>query len=167
MNQEKKGFKFSEDSPEVRWRRLDAAHRAAIDTLMARGDLERIGNPVLLMILAHQPNGVIASQRELADRLHVTPATVTVSLRTLERGGYIVKRENEFDLRCKPIAITEKGHKAVTKIEDAFDKLDAGMYRGFSEEEKKAVCELYDRMTRNLLELAGLPTTPQKSRRER
>lgn len=150
-------FKFSESSPEARWRRLDAAHRVAHDALMGRCGLERIGNPVLLMILAHQPGGVIASQRELADRLHVTPATVTVSLRTLERGGYIEKLENESDLRRKPIAITDKGRDAVEKIEDAFDKLDTGMYRGFTEEEKEHIASLYDRMAQNLLDLANLP----------
>lgn len=164
MKEEKPAFRFNEQSPEARWRRLDAAHRAAHDALMARSGLERIGNPVLLMILAHQPGGVIASQRELADHLHVTPATVTVSLRTLERGGYIVKQENECDLRRKPIAITDKGREAVEKIEAAFDELDTAMYRGFSEEEKEAIAQLYDRMSQNLIEVAGLPNDPRRQR---
>ncbi len=162
---EEKTFTFSENSPEARWRRLDAAHRAAHDALMARCGLERIGNPVLLMILAHQPNGTIASQRELADHLHVTPATVTVSLRTLERGGYVVKRENECDLRRKPVSITDKGREAVRKIEEAFDELDTGMYRGFTEEEKAHVADYYDRMAQNLLDLAGLKGVPRPRRR--
>ena len=64
MKEEKPAFRFNEQSPEARWRRLDAAHRAAHDALMARSGLERIGNPVLLMILAHQPGGVITVQAE-------------------------------------------------------------------------------------------------------
>lgn len=156
MNSENED-RFSETSPEARWRRLDSAHRAAHDSLMARSGLERVGNPVLLMILAHQPGGRISSQRELADRLHVTPATVTVSLRTLERGGYVEKLENMFDLRRKPIAITDKGREAVEKIESAFDQLDAGMYRGFTDEEKAQIADFYERMTRNLHDVAGLP----------
>ncbi len=124
--------------------------------MMARVGLERIGNPVLLMILSHQPDGTIASQRELADLLHVTPATVTVSLRALERNGYIQKLENESDLRRKPIAITEKGMQAVARIEEAFDRLDVGMYHGFSEEEKAMVSDLFDRMARNLLDIVDL-----------
>lgn len=164
MKEEKHEFKFSEQSAEARWRRLDAAHRAAHDALMARSGLERIGNPALLMILAHQPGGVISSQRELADHLHVTPATVTVSLRTLERGGYIVKQENECDLRRKPIAITEKGREAAEKIAAAFDELDSAMYHGFTDEEKEAIAQLYDRMSQNLIEVAGLPNAPRRQR---
>ena len=75
---------------------------------------------------------------------------MTVSLKSMERDGYVKKLSNAEDLRCKPIAITEKGLRAAKLIDEVFETLDHGMYRGFSGEELERISLLYRRMIDNL-----------------
>ena len=90
------------------------------------------------------------SQKELAKRLRISPATVTVSLKSMERDGYIKKHVSADDLRCKPISITEKGRQAVKVIDEVYDALDHSMYRGFSPEEMEMISGFYRRIIENL-----------------
>ena len=144
------GVRFKEGSPEQLFRVLDKKHRAAIDLLLERKGIGNIGQPMLLCILAQQQDGTIESQKELARRLRVSPATVTVSLKSMERDGYVKKLSNAEDLRCKPITITEKGRRAARLIDEVFETLDHGMYRGFSPEDLSRIAGLYRRMIDNL-----------------
>ncbi len=144
------GVRFKEGSPEQLFRVLDKKHRAAIDLLLERKGIGNIGQPMLLCILAQQQDGTVESQKELARRLRVSPATVTVSLKSMERDGYVKKLSNAEDLRCKPITITEKGRRAARLIDEVFETLDHGMYRGFSPEDLSRIAGLYRRMIDNL-----------------
>ena len=75
---------------------------------------------------------------------------MTVSLKSMERDGYVKKLSNAEDLRCKPISITEKGMRAAKLIDEVFETLDHGMYRGFSAAELERISQLYRRMIDNL-----------------
>ena len=144
-------MRISKDSPEGLFRRLDKFHRHAMDAALASVGLAEMGQPMLLIILDRNgKNGVVPSQKELADQLHVSPATVTVSLRSLERQGYVTKLSDENDMRRKPIALTEKGREALEKLETVYEAIDRGMYAGFSDEERDIIAEYYRRMITNL-----------------
>ena len=75
-------------------RQIDQAHRCAINSELAARGLNEIGHPMLLTILegyqSDDPEG--HAQRDLAELLHISPAAVANSLKSLERGGY-VRRE--------------------------------------------------------------------------
>lgn len=144
------GARFEDGSPEKLFHELERKHCMARDNLLMKSGISNIGQPVILSILSQQKDGTIESQKELAKRLRVSPATITVSLKSMERDGYIKKLSNEKDLRRKPISITEKGKKAAQLIDQVFDTLDHGMYRGFSPEELEAIARFYRRMIRNL-----------------
>ena len=149
------GVRFEEGSPEQLFHALDRKHCIVADQLLTRRGGGNIGQPMILTILSQQKNGTIESQKELARRLRVSPATVTVSLKSMERDGYVKKLSNAEDLRCKPIAITEKGRKATRLIDEVFETLDHGMYRGFSPEELDQIAALYRRMIENLDAMAS------------
>lgn len=149
------GVRFEDGSPEQLFHMLERKHRAAVDKLLVRNGIDNIGQPIILSILSHQKDGVISSQKELAKKLRVSPATVTVSLKSMERDGYVEKRFNAEDLRCKPIAITEKGMRAAKLIDQVFETLDHGMYRGFTPEEADCISVFYKRMIDNLEEISA------------
>ena len=144
------GPRFTEGSPEQLVHALERRHHTAVESLLNKNGLSGIGQPVILSILSQQKNGTIESQKELARRLRVSPATMTVSLKSMERDGYVKKLSNAEDLRCKPITITEKGLRAAKLIDEVFETLDHGMYRGFSPEELEKISEFYRRMIENL-----------------
>ena len=144
------GVRFKEGSPEQLFHALERKHCAAVDNLLTKSGVANIGQPMILSILSQQEGGTIASQKELAKRLRVSPATMTVSLKSMERDGYVKKLSNRSDLRCKPISITEKGLEAAKLIDQVFETLDHGMYQGFSKEELAQISQLYRRMIDNL-----------------
>jgi len=151
------GVRFKDGSPEQLFHALERRHHTAVDALLTQRGIGNIGQPIILTILNQQKDGTIESQKELARRLRVSPATVTVSLRSMERDGYIKKLSNAEDLRCKPISITEKGREAARLIDDVFETLDHGMYQGFSPAELLQISALYRRMIDNLDAIVSNP----------
>ncbi len=144
------GVRFTDGSPEQLFHVLERKHSTAVDNLLTKNGISNIGQPVILSILSQQKDGTIESQKELARRLRVSPATVTVSLKSMERDGYVKKLSNAEDLRCKPISITEKGMRAARLIDQVFETLDHGMYMGFNPQELELISNFYKRMIDNL-----------------
>ena len=144
------GVRFTDGSPEQLFHVLERKHHTAVDNLLSKNGISNIGQPAILSILLQQKDGIIESQKELARRLRVSPATMTVSLKSMERDGYVKKLSNAEDLRCKPISITEKGMRAAKLIDEVFETLVHGMYRGFAPAELERISQLYRRMIDNL-----------------
>ena len=86
----------------------------------------------LLMILGKHPD---CSQTTLAEKLEISPAAVAVSLKKLERSGYISKQCNEEDNRENHVVVTEKGREAIDKSVMYFQEIEDALFDGFSEEE--------------------------------
>lgn len=149
------GVRFKDGSPEQLFHVLERKHHNAVDSLLSRHGIGNIGQPMILCILSQQKDGTIESQKELARRLRVSPATMTVSLKSMERDGYVKKLSNAEDLRCKPITITEKGRRAAQLIDEVFESLDHGMYQGFSTEDREHISGLYRRIIDNLDAIAS------------
>ncbi len=133
-----------------------AVHRARVNAvnteLHARG-LSDLGSPMILFILDHHgKKGEIASQRELAQALHVSPATIAVSLKSLERLGYVEKKVDERDARCNRVIITEKGEDALKQCFEVFEEIDARMMEDFSMQERELLNQLHKKVLNNLNE---------------
>ncbi len=139
-----------ETTPIDQWRRLSMAHRVCSELLRKSTGLEDVSQPALLAALGIHPDGVADSQKILAEMLHVTPATITVSLRSMQRNGYVVKQVDENDQRRKRIMLTDKGKAASANMKKYVDLLDGDMYRGFTDEERALCSEFFRRMTENL-----------------
>jgi len=101
----------------------------------------------ILMYVADNPH---ASQKELAGLYGVSTATIAVSLKKLEQGGYIERKMDAKDNRFNRICITQKGMEAVEESEIIFQKLEQRMFRGFSEEDFEKMGQFLDRIYHNL-----------------
>ncbi len=137
-----------------------AHHNAMVAALTAQG-LQDLGQPSVLFVLHHATEGG-ATQRELAQSVHVSPATMTASLKSLERQGYITKHSDDTDGRCKRVFITQKGRDAIARCQLAIDSVDARLYAGFSPEEVERLKQDYRHMLANLYAIGGdcEPETP-------
>jgi len=139
------------DESSALFRRLTCAHRQAVQAELAREGHPGIGQPRILCILARrEENGERPTQRELAEQLHVSAATVTTSLKSLERQGYVHIGPDEADGRCKRVSITGKGREAVVRCFDVFSRVNRQMYSGFSQEELEQLQQFHARMADNL-----------------
>ena len=56
------------------------------------------------------------NQKILAERLKITPATLSVRLQRLEKAGFIEKIVSKQDKRNITLHITEKGNKEIEKM---------------------------------------------------
>ena len=94
-----------------------------------------------------------ASQNEIARSMDVSPATIAVSLKKLEKGGYISREMDEEDNRLNKITITEKGNKVVEQSKQIFDSVDRKVFEGFTEEEKYTLHTLLRKLDANLIRI--------------
>ena len=106
---------------------------------------------MLLMHLATRNE--IASQKELAEHMHISPAALAVSLSKLEAGGYIEKETSGIDGRAKTLAITEKGRALVAESKRVFDAVDAEAFEGISDEALTLFIETVQKMHSNLVKM--------------
>jgi len=104
----------------------------------------------LLMEISHNKN---VSQNDIARSMDVSPATIAVSLKKLERGGYISKEMDKEDNRFNKITITEKGNKVIEQSKKIFDSVDKKVFEGFTEEEKYTLHILLKKLDDNLVKI--------------
>ncbi len=114
----------------------------------------------LLMRIAHNPS---ASQKDLSLSMDVSAATIAVSLKKLEKGGYIKKEMNQGDNRLNQITITEKGNGVVEQSKQIFDSTDRQVFEGFTDEDKCTLSALLQRLEGNLTRMEE----EMKSKKER
>ena len=142
--------------PEWMYKRLHHAYRLASDAVFEEYGVKEFGQPMILLILERLGvGGVIATQKELSERLGVSQTTTAISLKSLERLGCICKKSDQKDMRRNQIEITDRGIEVANKFRKAFDHINRSMYGGFSDEEKDLISSFFLRMTKNLMRIAN------------
>lgn len=105
------------------------------------------GQPPILVCLLE--NGT-CTQNELAKTLNVSPASVAVSLKRLQKNGLVEKVVDENDLRRNRISLTDKGRREIEHIHACFNEIDNKLFSGFSETELSELGGYLDRLCQNL-----------------
>ncbi len=106
----------------------------------------------LLMLLSCM--GPTASQKELADRLGVSPAAVARTLKTLEAAG-LVEKTGGADSRRKRIAILPAGQRRIDQTHALFRALDRDMFEGIEDDELLTLTRTLEKVRENLDRLEG------------
>ncbi len=91
------------------------------------------------------------SQRQLAQKIGITPPSMTVTLRKLEELRFIHKEPDEKDQRIIRIRLSEAGKECIEKLKSIMDEMEEILYQGFSVEEKLLFRRLLLAMRENLL----------------
>ena len=90
------------------------------------------------------------SQRELAEKTRVTPATMSGTLKRMEKAGYICRAADEKDARISRVRLTEEGLRQCESATNAFDALCIRMLEGLTEGEQAQLDGLLTRLQKNL-----------------
>ena len=126
--------------------KTDHRHRQLIDSCV-----KDIGVPHtqhrILMTLAREKK--LPSQKELAERLKITPAAVTLAIKGIERDGYIERRLGK-DTRFNEISITEKGRALVKLTREKFFGADSSLFEDFTDEELDVYIKCLSKMQNNI-----------------
>ena len=142
-------------TPEWAFRRLMHAHHTAHAAVFDRLGLKQVGQPMILFALADaKAEGRRFTQRELADHLRRSPSTITISINSLEKLGYIRRLADDKDKRRNYVEISDEGLLIADKCRKAFDDLDSAMFEGLSPEQKNDLTDLFNNISANLYTLA-------------
>lgn len=107
------------------------------------------GQPKLL-ILIKANEGI--TQKELASKNGVKPATITEMLKKLETNNYVYRVPDEIDKRSLRVYLTPQGYRFAEYSEKYAQGMMELIFRGFSDEELQTLTSLMDRMRNNLNE---------------
>lgn len=126
--------------------RVTKVHRCVIEHALNDTGVYRSQHQIL-MYVSQNPN---VSQKDIAKLHGVSSASIAVSLKKLEQGGYIRRIVDQKDNRVNQICITEKGNRIVSDSFTIFRHMEECMFEGFSEEEFIMMGRLLDRIYANL-----------------
>lgn len=130
------------------WMDVNHLHRTILERKLNQNGLYRSQHQLLMYISDH-PN---QSQKEIARLNRISPATAAVTLKKLEKGGYIHRVADDRDNRCNQICLTEKGKLVVEYSIRYFSQVQQRMFAGFTEEERIRLTGDLERIKKNLTE---------------
>ncbi len=90
------------------------------------------------------------TQKEIADKLGVTPASIAISTKRMQKAGLIEKLTDESDLRRNRLSATGNGIELARICRAQADDLDKRMFEGFSQQELVMMKDNLDRMIGNI-----------------
>ena len=120
-----------------------------------------IGNGQIPVLLELNRSGEL-NQRELAERTHVTPATMSGTLKRMEKNGFIIRTPDENDARISRVRLTEEGRAQCDNGRRIFDGTSHQMLDCLDDESLSLLKTLLTRIQNNLDSPAGCRTETMK-----
>ena len=105
------------------------------------------GQPPIMGLL-YQHDGM--SQKEMASALNLSPATMTVTLKRMEKAGLVRREMDEHDQRILRVHLSEQGRQMWLKSADQIRCVTEELLEGFTPEEERQMREYLFRIARNM-----------------
>lgn len=91
-------------------------------------------------------------QKDLAERLHLAPATVTVTVRRLEKAGLLERRKDDCDQRISRVYLTERGRSLRGTVMTSIHTTNSECLETFTSEDEALLKRYLLQITENLQE---------------
>lgn len=126
-------------------------HHSRAFTVLAKKGLHRGQAPVL--VLLWKKNG--CTQNEIAEILHIKPATVSDCLQRLEKVELIYRKNDTKDLRISRVFLTDKGKQIQSDAEKILAELEKDCFQNFTPDEKILLRRFLIQIRDNLSKVVG------------
>lgn len=126
-----------------------AVRRAFDDALVAAG-----GSLPMWLILLSVKTRSLGNQRELADAIGITGATLTHHLDAMEAGGLVARRRDPDNRRIQRVELTDAGEEAFHRLRRAATAFDRRLRAGLSERETATLAVLLGRLHDNVADVS-------------
>jgi DNA-binding MarR family transcriptional regulator len=103
-----------------------------------------------IVIILTENEGITLS--ELANILEVSTATASVSIKRMEKAGFVEKRVDENDARITRLYPTDKAKQAPENIRKKMDSLESVIKKGMTKQQSEELSELLEIAIQNMLE---------------
>lgn len=107
-------------------------------------------HPGQIPILALLSENEGMSQREIAAKLNTKPPTVNVTVRRLEKRGYVCRQADEKDQRATKVFLTDMGREITDQIKEITTDNEQVLEQGFSESELCLFKRFFQQMIDNM-----------------
>src|SRR5580692_11417854 len=101
---------------------------------------------ILLNLKIHRPG----NQRDLADAVGITGATLTHHLNAMDAQGLVARTRDSANRRVQVVTLTEAGEAAFLRLREAAMTFDARLRAGFAEPDLAALAAGLDRLAANV-----------------
>lgn len=119
--------------------------RAFDETLVGAG-----GSLPVWLVLLNLKIARAANQRELADAVGVSEATLTHHLNAMEKGGLLTRRRDPDNRRVHVVELTDAGEQMFLRLRDVAASFDRRLRAGLSADEVATLERLLGRLTSNI-----------------
>lgn len=123
-------------------------HRQRSDELLSTVGLH-VGQEMLLNVLWTEGE---MTQTELANRLEIQPATLTVALKRLEKNGLVVRSRDPQDQRVSRVQPSRKSGELRDGVLLAWGRLEHETTKNLTEPEQTMLALLLNKVTDGLLD---------------
>jgi MarR family transcriptional regulator, organic hydroperoxide resistance regulator len=106
------------------------------------------GQPPVLRALWEQEG---LTQKELAEKLQNTPATITKMLQRMEKAGFIQRKPDETDQRIMRVYLTQSGRSIKDQVEAIWKRMEKETFQNFTDQELTVLRAYMLRIRANLL----------------
>ena len=110
------------------------------------------GQPSILFLLWEKDG---RSQKELAEKIGLKPATVTVMLNRMEKAGWLDRRPDPEDLRVSRVNLTKQAKEIRPRVEQLLKTIYEESFKGFTDQEKVLLRRFLMHMRNNLGQVCG------------
>jgi MarR family transcriptional regulator for hemolysin len=111
---------------------------------------------VLLNLKIRRPG----NQRELAEAVGITGATLTHHLNAMHAQGLIARARDDANRRVQIVTLTEAGEAAFLRLREAAIMFDARLRAGFAEADLTTLAVSLDRLAANAAPEVPAPSAP-------
>lgn len=125
---------------------LSVLHRIKVAKMLHNSGMHFSQHHILVFI-GKNPN---CSQRDIASVLRVSPPSIAVSVKRMERSGLVKKSADKKDARYSHLNLTEKGRAAVENSTRIFSQIDEKMFADFTAQECEIFRSYLDRLIVNM-----------------
>jgi len=112
--------------------------------------------PVWLVLISLKTQR-LGNQRELADAVGVTEATLTHHLNAMDARGLLTRQRDPANRRVHLVRLTEDGEAAFLRLRDAAIAFDQRLRKGISDAEAAALESALNRLASNVTGDGGPP----------
>ncbi|MGC9372270.1 MAG: MarR family winged helix-turn-helix transcriptional regulator [Thermovirgaceae bacterium] len=93
------------------------------------------------------------TQEEISERLLMDKTTTARAVKELEKKGYITRKRDPEDRRCRRLWPTEQGKAFAPRVIEARKRAQEALAEGFTEEERARLASLLKRLSENAASL--------------
>lgn len=132
-------FEGPQHSPGFLLWQVSSLWRRQVETGLATLNLTHAQFVILASVGWLTQSGKGITQVELSRHCGTDITMTSQVLRTLERNGYIERRQREGDIRSKLPYLTEKGSRTIEKAIPLVESVDRKFFENLQEDEKKFI----------------------------